>query len=305
MLAAFTAATGIGLELLPIGDTAETLNRAILTRDRPLGDVIWGVDTTYLSRALDNDLTVPYASPELADVDPRFRGLVPGDALVPVDYGDVCVNIDRGWFAEKGLPAPTTLDDLADPRYRGLLVVEDAATSAPGLSFLLATIARYGEDGWQAYWKRLRENDVKVVAGWTEAYTVEFSGSSGGGPRPLVVSYASSPPAEMLGVEPQPAEAATGVLEDSCFRSVEFAGILRGTAHEAEARELVDFLLSRRFQEDMPLQIYVFPVRADAALPPVFERYAVVPDAPRSVPPAEIEANRERWIEAWKTVALR
>lgn len=305
VLQAFTDETGIGLEVLPVGDTGETLNRVILTQDRPLGDVLWGVDTTYLSRALDHDVTVPYASPELASVDARFRGLVPGDAMVPVDYGDICVNVDREWFAQKGLEPPTTLEELADPRYEGLLVTEDAATSAPGLAFLLATIARYGEDGFEDYWKRLRANDVDVVSGWTEAYTVAFSGSSGKGPRPLVVSYASSPPAEMLGIDPPPAEARTGVIEDTCFRSVEYAGIIRGTEHEAEARKLIDFLLSKRFQEDMPLQIFVFPVRADAALPDAFARYAVVPDAPATLPPDQIEANRERWIETWKSAALR
>ena len=184
VLADFTKATGITVKLLPIGDTGETLGRVILTKDRPLGDVLWGVDNTYLSRAQEAGIAVPYASPELAAVDPSFTTLVPQHDFTPVDYGDVCVNVDHGWYAKKGLAEPVTLADLVKPEYRGQLVVEDPATSAPGLSFLLATVARYGEGGFEAYWKALRANDVAVTSGWTDAYTAQFSGSSGKGAAP-------------------------------------------------------------------------------------------------------------------------
>jgi thiamine transport system substrate-binding protein len=306
ILEQFTADTGIAVDVAKGQDAGVVLNRAILTKDRPEGDVLWGVDNTLLSRAVREGVFEPYRSPSLPGLDPAAVALVPGNEATPVDYGDVCVNIDRGWFASKGVALPATLDDLADPAYRGLLVVPNPATSSPGLAFLLATVARYGDPGYLEYWKRLRQNGVEVVAGWTQAYDVEFSGSSGKGPKPLVLSYASSPPAEVVfAPEPKPSTAPTTSMTDGCFRQVEFAGILKGTKHEAAARQLVDFLVSRRFQEDMPLNMFVFPVLKGAALPPEFTAFAVVPAQPLSLPPADIDANRERWIAEWTNAVLR
>jgi len=200
---------------------------------------------------------------------------------------------------------PQTLDDLRLPAYKNLLVVENPTMSSPGLVFMLATIAKYGADGWQAYWKDLRANGVKVDDGWTQAYSTDFSGSSGKGAYPLVVSYGSSPPAEVLAADPQPAEAPTGVMTSSCFRQIEFVGVLKGTKHAKEAGQLIDFLLSKAFQEDMPLNMYVYPVLPDAALPDAFTKYAVVPTAPLSMSPKDIADNRDRWIDEWTNVVLR
>jgi thiamine transport system substrate-binding protein len=303
-LPAFTDATGIEVEVVPAGDAGAALNQAILTKDDPLGDVFFGVDNTFLTRALDEDLFVPYASPALKNVPARYQ-LDDEHRVTPIDYGDVCVDDDRAFFASNDIARPASLDDLVDPAYRGLLVVEDPATSSPGLAFLLATIAEYGEDGWRDYWEQLRANDVSVTAGWEEAYNSEFSAGAGNGDRPLVVSYASSPPAAVYFSDPRPAESPIGVLLDTCFRQIEFAGILQGTDHEDEAGQLVDFMLSRRYQEDLPLNQFVFPVRADARLPAVFTKFAEVADDPLTIPAAEIGANRDRWIEEWRATVLR
>jgi thiamine transport system substrate-binding protein len=227
--------------------------------------------------------------------------------VTPIDHGEVCLNYDKAWFAEHGIEPPRSIDDLDERRYQGLLAVENPATSSPGLAFLLATIARNGEDGgWQGFWQRLRENDVLVVDGWEEAYTVRFSGAAGSkGNRPIVVSYASSPPAEVIFRTPRPSTAPTAVVEDSCFRQIEFAGVLRGARNEDGARKLVDFMLSRRFQEDVPLSMFVFPVNRTAELPPEFERHAVVPESPLELPPEEIEANRDDWIREWTDIVVR
>ena len=303
---AFERESGLKLRILQSGDAGEALNRALLTKGDPEGDVFFGVDNNLLTRALDEDLFEPYEAKGLELVDPRFR-LDPEHRVTPVDHGEVCLNVDVGWFRERGLAPPASFDDLVRPRYRRLLVVQNPATSTPGLAFLLATVARYGEDGWQAYWRRLRANGVLVVDGWTEAYTVRFSGAGGSkGNRPLVVSYASSPPAEVIfGGNPDATEAPTAVVESTCFRQVELAGILRGAPNEEGARTLLDFLLSERFQADVPLSMFVFPVREGVPLPPAFERFAVVPERPLELPPEEIGANRERWIREWTDVVLR
>lgn len=304
VLARFTAVTGLEVQVLRAGDAGSMVNQAVLTAGNPVADMLFGLDTTFLSRALQADLFLPYESPALVgviaglDADPDHR-------VTPVDFGDVCLNYDKAAF--DGTPPPRTLADLADPAYRGMLVVEDPATSSPGLAFLLATIAAFGESGdytWQDYWADLRANGVQVTAGWEEAYYGAFSGGSGEGERPIVVSYASSPPAEVIYAEEPLTEAPTAVITDGCFRQVEFAGVLRGTPREAAARALIDFMLSEEFQEDIPLNMFMFPALATAALPPEFVAYTEVPAAPLTIDPAAIEANRLRWIEEWASIVL-
>lgn len=297
----FTADTGVKVEIVRAGDAGSALNQAILTKGRPLGDVLFGVDNTFLRRALDADIFVSYEADRIDEVPARFR-LDPEHRVTPVDHGDVCLNYDKEAFGEG--EAPTDLASLVEPRFKGKLVVENPATSSPGLAFLLATIAEFGENGWQDYWRDLKDNDVEVTPGWEEAYYGSFSGGSGEGNRPVVVSYASSPPAEVYFADPQPDEAPTGVVTDGCFGQVEFAGILEGTENEAGARMFIDFLLSDAFQEDVPLQMFVFPVMETVTLPEVFVDHAATVDDPLQVPPATIGANRERWIDEWTSIVL-
>jgi thiamine transport system substrate-binding protein len=301
VLKSFTKDTGIAVKVVKAGDAGAMLNQAILTKGKPLGDVLFGVDNTFLSKALGAGIFDTYEPKALADVPAAYR-LDATHHVTPIDHGEVCVNYDKKAFADASTnPPPRTLDDLVDPRLKGKLVVESPATSSPGLAFLLATIARYGDgpNGWEAYWRKLKANDVKVADGWEAAYNGDFSGGSGKGDRPLVVSYASSPPAEVYYADPKPADAPTGVSDGTCFRQVEFAGVLRGTRHEAQARKFVDFLLSRPFQEDIPLQMFVFPVVNGATLPEVFTKFAATPAHPFDLSPKTIGASRERWIQRW------
>ena len=301
---AFEEQSGLELKILKAGDAGELVTRALLAAGKPEGDVLFGVDNNLLARANAGDVFEPYTSPELASVDPKLV-LDPEHRATPIDRGDVCLNYDKGWFASRGIAPPTRLAQLTLPRYRDQLVVENPATSTPGLAFMLATIAQFG-DRWQGYWRKLRANGVLVVDGWEDAYYTRFSGSAGSkGKRPVVVSYASSPPAEVVFAKPRPSKAPTGVVEASCFRQVEFAGVLRGSKNEEGARKLVDFMLSKRFQEDIPLQMFVFPARTDASVPPEFEQFAVVPAHPLELPPREIDQNRESWVDQWTDAVVR
>jgi thiamine transport system substrate-binding protein len=301
----FEEESGLTLRILQSGDAAAMVTRALLTAGDPEGDLLFGLDNNLLARALEGELFAPYESPGLETVDERFV-LDPEHRVTPVDHGEVCLNYDRAWFTERGIEPPRSLDDVTAPRYRELLVVENPATSTPGLAFLLATVARYGDGGWQEFWRRLRANDVLVVDGWEEAYTVRYSGASGSsGTRPIVVSYASSPPAEVIFRDPRPEEAPTAVIEDSCFSQIELAGVLRGARNEDGARELIDFMLSERFQEDIPLNMFVFPVNREAELPPEFVEHALVPESPLALPPEEIEENRDAWVDEWTRIVVR
>lgn len=305
---AFKAACRCDVRFLKSGDAGLMLNQALLSRDHPLADVIYGVDNTFLSRALAGDILEPYQSAALADVpddlklDPTFR-------LLPVDYGDVCLNYDQAWFQQRNLTPPRDLPDLAGPDYKGLLVVENPATSSPGLAFLLATVGRFGETGdytYLDYWADLRANDVLVADGWNDAYYGNFTYASQGD-RPIVVSYASSPPVEVLFSEKTFEQAPTAALvaDGSCFRQVEFVGILKGTGRRDLAEQWIDFMLGTTFQEDIPLKMFVFPANRQAWLPDVFVRFSQVPQRPVTLPPDAIEANREKWIQAWTQTVLR
>jgi len=297
----FANETGIEVHVLRSDDAGTMLNQAILTKDNPIADVMYGIDNTFLSRALSEGIFEPYTSSSLSAVPESLRA---GGQVTPIDYGDVCINYDKAAFENDTPPVPRTIDDLADPAYRDMLVVEDPATSSPGLAFLLATIAKFGETGdytWQDYWRDLVANGVKVDAGWTEAYYSDFSAASDG-TRSLVVSYASSPPAEVYYSEVPLDEAPTGVITDGCFRQVEYAGILAGTDHTEAAGKLIDFMLSPEFQEDMPLNMFVFPARSDATLPSVFTEFATVPDHPETMDPALIDQHREEWIQQWTEI---
>jgi thiamine transport system substrate-binding protein len=305
VLEAFTDETGIRVELIQGGDAGTVVNQALLTKGNPQADVLFGIDSTFLTRALEEDLFLPHEAEGLDEVDDAFL-LDPDHRVTPIDYGDVCLNYDKAWFAESGVPVPTSLDDLVEPAYRDLLVVENPATSSPGLAFLLATVEAFGEDGWQSWWTQLRDNGLTVADGWEDAYYGQFSGgATSEGTKPLVVSYASSPPAEVIYADPPVAEAPTGVISAGCYRQVEAAGILRGTEHEEAAGQLIDFMLSDAFQADVPLSMFVYPVRDGVALPPEFEAHAVTPDDVAALDPATVDEHRETWIDEWTDLVLR
>ena len=287
------------------GDTGSALNQAILTKENPLADVLYGVDNTFLTRALQENIFEAYASPLLADIPERFK-IDPGNFALPVDFGDVCINYDKTYFAENDLPIPTSLEDLTQSEYQGLFVTENPATSSPGLAFLMATIAQFGEDGYLDYWESLVQNDLVVVSDWETAYYTNFSGSTGQGPQPMVVSYGSSPAAEVVFAETELEEAPTASIigPNTCYRQIEFVGILKGTPNRELAEEFIDFMLSVPFQEDIPLQMFVFPVNQNATLPEEFVENVQIPDKPATLPPEMIDKNRSEWIDAWTEIAL-
>jgi thiamine transport system substrate-binding protein len=299
VIAAFETANNAKVAFIQSGDAGAMLNQAILTKDAPLADVLFGVDNTFLSRALDAGIYEVYQSQVLKDIPDEFK-LDPSSRALPVDYGDVCINYDKSYFSKNNLSVPQTFEDLTKPEYKNLLVMENPATSSPGLAFLLATHAHFG-DGYLDYWKSLKANGMAVVDGWETAYYTNFSASSGKGPQPMVVSYASSPAAEVFFASPAPSESPTAsiVAADMCFRQIEFVGILKNGKNRDLAQKFVDFMLSQKFQEDMPLNMFVYPVNKNAKLPDVFVKYAQVAENPAVVSYAEIAKNRDAWIEAW------
>ncbi len=297
-LEAFTEETGISVEVVLSGDAGQLVSQAVLTAGAPTADVLFGIDNAFMCRGVEADLFSPYVSTGL-DTVPADLQLDPFNRVTPISFGDVCVNY---WIEALPGEVPTSLEDLADPSNIDQFVTQNPETSSPGFAFLLATVASFGEEGWEDYWTSLVENGVSITGGWTDAYYGEFI--AGGGTRAIVNSYASSPPADFLFADPAVDAPRTGVLEDSCFRQVEFAGILAGTENPEAAAALIDFMLTETYQEDIPLNMFVYPANADAALPDAFVEFGPLVDEPLILDPAEIEANRDDWTERWNAIVL-
>lgn len=301
VLAAFEKESGLTVEQVAPGDAGTLVNQLVLTKDAPLGDVVFGVDNTYASRAVDAGVFEEY---QPADLAPEVAAYAPDDlagTLTPVDVGDVCMNLDDGWFEKHDVAPPATLEDLAKPEYADLTVVTNPATSSPGLAFLLATIGAFGTDGWEAYWADLRDNGVKVAESWEDAYYVDFSGAGEGGQRPIALSYATSP---AFTVSDDGKTSTTSAMLDTCFRQVEYAGVLAGAENPEGAKKLVDFLTSAEFQADVPGQMYMYPADPDVELPADWQQFAPLADEPFEVAPADVAAHRDEWIEQWTATVV-
>ena len=305
VIQAFEQANNVKVTFVKGGDAGEMLNKAILSKAAPLADVLYGVDNTLLSEALTADIYEPYASPALKNIPAEFQ-LDSSDRALPVDHGYVCVVYDKAYFSAHNLSAPQSLEDLTKPEYKGLLVMENPATSSPGLDFLFATIKHFGDPDYLGYWKQLRANGLVVVDGWETAYYTNFSGASGQGAQALVVSYATDPAYDVMSAStPIPdAPVAAVVGPDTCFHQIEFVGILKGTKQLALAQKFVDFMLSASFQADVPGQMAVYPVALNIPLPDAFTKYAPIPSQPAILSADDISKNRDAWIQDWTNAVL-
>ena len=276
-IASFENSSGFELEIIRAGDAGSLTNRLVLTKESPVADVVFGIDNTFRGIADENKI-------------------IAGD-LLEVDFADVCFNYDLLWFEQRGLTPPKTWRDLTSPEFRDLTVVTNPLSSSPGLAFLATTVSAFGEDGYLDFWEALRDNGVKVAAGWEDAYFTDFSGSSGNGAFPIVLSYSSSPAAEIR----DNGKSQTAALLDECFRQTEYIGVLAGAANPVGAKELIQFLLAEPFQSTMPGLMYVYPVNQDAAIPAEWSEFG---PAARSTIGQELDiaANREAWQSNWTEI---
>lgn len=303
VLAKFRAETGITVKVQPQGDAGQLTNKLVLTKDNPLADGVYGIDNLFASRAVGEGILSAYTSQALPAAAQKYR-LEGGaqDQLTPIDYSDVCVNVDDTWFAKRGVPAPRTLEDLTEPAYKGLFVTPGATTSSPGLAFLAATVASEGTDGWQAYWRKLIANGTKIDAGWTDAYEVDFTAGGGKGSRPIVTSYSSSPPFTIPEGGTAPT---TSALLDTCYRQVEYAGVLAGSKNPAGMRKFIDFMLGQEFQKALPDNMYVYPVDPAVALPESWAAYAKTSPKPFRLPAEQVTESLGPWLREWRDITSR
>lgn len=302
-LAQFEKDAGVKLQIVKAGDAGEMTNKLILTRVRPIADVVYGIDNTLLPRALAAGVIEPYTGP----ASQRMSSATLDAGVVPVDYGFVALNIDKAWFAKSGLALPTSLDDLSKPAYAKLLVVQNPATSSPGMAFLQATVAGLGEEKAFDWWKSMRANGVKVVKGWTEAYYTEFTRN--GGTRPIVVSYATSPAAEVFYSKEKITESPTAnlFLKGGVFRQVEGVALVKGgrpAAREA-AGQFIEFLRSAPVQQALQTSMWMYPAEVGAARADLIKRHAVEPSTYDNPASAEAAAKSKAWLQRWTKTVLK
>lgn len=299
----FTKQTGYTLKVKKSGDAGELANKLVLSKGNPTGDVVFGIDNTFASRVASAGALEDYTSPKAPKSAAQYA-LPEGQGkaqLNPLDYGNVCVNVDDAWFKKNGKAKPTSLDDLTKPEYKDLMVAPGAASSSPGMAFLLATIGKYGQDGWKPYWTKLMSNGLKLTSGWSDAWGVEYTAGEGKGKRPIVVSYDSSPAATL----DKSGKTTTSILTNSCFRSVEYAGVLKGAKNPEGAKALIDFLYSKSFQSSLPSSMYVFPVDSSVALPKEWADNVQKVEKPYNVNPKTINEKRSEWLTQWQDVTSK
>lgn len=306
--AAASAATGYDVSVISAGDGGELTNKLVLTKGAPIADAFFGVDTIFASRLVTNDVVEPYR-PANAGESFGYLAVYPEGndghgvtdqtadfALTPIDQGATCVNIDPAWFAKQGIPEPAGYEDLTKPEYRDLTVLLDPTASSTGASFLVGTVAKFGEDGFADYWQQLMDNGARIEQGWSDAYNGQFTQGGGDGTKPIVVSYGSSP---AFTLNRDGSETTSRALLGTCSNQIEYAGVLAGAENPDGAKAVLDYLVSSEFQQGIPEAMYMYPVDSGVELPEAWAKFAPVPsdDELNDLPSAQIEQGREGWLK--------
>jgi thiamine transport system substrate-binding protein len=270
-------------------DTGGLYNEVILTAGEGAADLVIGLDNTYIGAALASDLFQPWEPSGAAAIRPE---LILDDTyrLVPFDWGNILLNYDS-----EALPnPPRTWEELLDPALEESIILTSPATSSPGRNFLLLTVAQFGEDGFLEYWEALKPNILTVTAGWSEGYGLYSQGEA-----PIVLSYDTSPAYHIAYEDTD--RYRTLILDGVGYAQIEVMGILADAPNPEHARRAAEFVLSTTFQQEVPLNQFMYPVRDDIELPPAFTQVER-PAESVFLDPAMVDANFDRWLEAWEEV---
>jgi thiamine transport system substrate-binding protein len=300
LLAKFEADNQVKLNIVKAGDAGEMLNKLILTKAKPIADVVYGIDNALQAKAQAANVLDTYTGPAAQ----RSSAAKLDAPLVPVDYGYVTLNYDKASFAKSGVALPQSLDDLAKPAYKGMLVVQNPATSSPGNAFLLSTIASMGEAAAFDWWARMRANGMKVSQGWSDAYYKDFARN--GGKYPIVVSYASSPAAEVFYSKTKLTEPPTGslALKGAVFQQIEGIALVKGGKQAELGGKFIEFMRSPAVQEALQTEMWMFAAEPGTAKAEVM-RHAPEPAAFDALSASEIAAKNSEWVNRWTKVVLK
>lgn len=283
----FERATGIKATLVSRGDSGQVLAAAIDEKARPQADIIIGIDQYLLPQAVKAGILSPYKPLGIESVPPEIP-FDPEYRAIPYDYGHFAII----WDSKSSIEPPASLSDLAKPEYRGKLILMDPRSSTVGLGFLSWTVSAFG-DGWEDYWKSLKPSILTIASGWDSGYGLFTKGEA-----PLVLSYSTSPAYHVYADGTDRYKALE--FADGHILQIECAAILKGAKNRKNAEKFMDFMVSADFQEEIPLTNWMYPARADVALPECYAA-AVKPEG-LAAPTAESLAAA---IAAWADVASK
>lgn len=285
------------IRIVKAGDGNELLNKLIISKRKPIADVVYGLDNGNIAQAISENI-LSNTQPQSADTVVKLPN------ALAVDYGFIAINYDKQWFKEKNLPLPTSLADLTKPEYKNLLVSPNPATSTPAMGFFLANIAGLGEEGAFQWWQKMRQNGVKITKGWSEAYYKEFS--LNGGSRPMMVGYSSSPAAEVFYSKGKLSTPRMGnlFLNGGVYLQKEGVAVLNGSQQPELATKLAQYLQSPTVQRAVPTSMWVYPAVRHTPLAPVMV-HASVPKVHFAPNDKRIQQNRKAWLQRWVQTVLK
>ena len=300
----FEKTSGYKVKIIPSGGGGELVNKLVLSKNTPMGDVSVGIDSTFAGRTIkekifqNNNVKLPEGAEKY---------VIAGDkTLTPISHGQICLNADKQWFDSKNIKTPETFTDIIKPEYKNLFASINPTTSSAGLGFFLSTVAKFGENGWQKYWQDLKNNGMKISKDWSGAYNVDFTAGEGKGTKPIVVSYVTSP-LETLETSQSSSNlpestTKTVALTDTCYDQVEYAGIVRNAKNKEGAEKFIEFMLSKKVQDVLLDTMYVFPVSNEATIPDeVLQHTPPVENALR-LDPVVLEEKRQEWLREWNSI---
>jgi thiamine transport system substrate-binding protein len=292
----FEARYDCNLEFVTAGGGKATLSRLLAEREAGGTDAdLFMAEVNDVPRVATYDLFLLVTVEDIPNIAfvPQDLLLAQTAGLIPYEYGYITLTYDSQVLSEEDLPE--RLEELADPRYKGMLVCEDPRTSSTGFSFLLWTIARFGEEGYLDFWRSLDPTLLTITQGWSEAWTLLTHGEA-----PIVVSFST--------------DTAYGAMyEDSLryrafapggegYRTVYGVGIVRETDHPELAKGFIDLLLSKEIQELLPRTEIMFPANEMAELPEEYQEHAVIPSDPLMLPLEIVGARMDNWLHDWARV---
>lgn len=281
----FESIYGEKVKFLSFGDAGKALSRILIEGKKTKADVILGLDQTLLLKAKRYGILMSYRPVNYGLIKESLR---PKDyTATPFDYGSIAIVYNTKTVKDP----PRSFEDLLSPRFKRKIVVEDPRTSSTGLSFLLWTVAVYGDE-FADYWRKLKDNILTVTSGWDEAFEMLERGEAD-----LMVSYLTDGAYSYYYYKS--AKFLPTVMKEGMFVQREYVGIVKYTKKPELAKRFVEIMLSSFVQKKIPLKQWMFPV-TDVKLPEVFQKYVPRVNKMIEIDPEKVSKNLDKWINEWE-----
>ena len=314
MLANFENVSGYNITMTKLDDAGSVLDHLLQYKGAQVSDLAIGLDNTYLQTAIDNNVLWPHEV-NLSGLSEIALAPYDGVLAAPFDHGYICLNYDSSVVDGTNYTVPTSLWDLTSSEWAGKVAIPSPESSSPGRIFMTATTDYFANDDdntteWTDWWTAMKNNDVIITSGWSEAYVTHYTGGYGVweddhiGDAHIVVSYCHSPGVEAWYGSNYTISTALD-LPRASLHQVEYAAAVQG-GNLAAARAFIEYLISEEVNLDMPIENSMYSVINGTDLPEEngYRYHSVVPTQPADVSPSEIASNMEAWLEMWNAAMV-